>query len=65
VKKQSVSLNDFYIIKSIGEGTFGKVYLVEKTSSGELYAMKTLKKDKLLIDDKILECTIIEKKILQ
>ena len=64
LKAPQVQLKDFYVIKSIGEGTFGKVYLVEKTSDGTLYAMKTLKKDKLLIDDKILECTILEKKIL-
>ena len=45
LKKTQIQLKDFNIIKSIGEGTFGKVYLVEKTNNGELFAMKTLKKD--------------------
>jgi serine/threonine protein kinase len=40
-----VNLESFNIIKVIGRGSFGKVYLVEKKDSGDLYAMKTLKKD--------------------
>ena len=48
-----VSIDDFDIIKVIGRGTFGKVYLVKKKPSGgeddgQVYAMKVLKKTQIL-----------------
>ena len=51
--------------KEIGKGAFGEVYLVEKKDTKELFAMKTLAKEKLLTDDRILQSTLLEKKILQ
>ena len=44
---QKVSKEDFNIIKVIGRGSFGKVYLVKKKDApkGTVYAMKTLQKD--------------------
>ena len=41
-------MEDFKIIKVIGRGSFGKVYMVEKKSDGKIFAMKTLKKDQVL-----------------
>jgi serine/threonine protein kinase len=41
-------MDDFDIVKVIGRGSFGKVYLVKKKSCGSFYAMKTLKKDMIL-----------------
>ncbi len=41
-------MEDFDIIKVIGRGSFGKVYLVKKKDDGNYYAMKTLKKDMIL-----------------
>lgn len=43
-----VSLDDFTIVKVIGRGSFGKVYLVKKKDDGKHFAMKTLKKDMIL-----------------
>lgn len=43
-----ISKEDFYILKVIGRGSFGKVYLVRKKDSGIPYAMKILKKDQLI-----------------
>ena len=43
-----VGIEHFKIIKVIGRGSFGKVYLVQKRDSGEYFAMKTLKKDVIL-----------------
>ena len=37
-------LNDYKIVKNLGEGTFGKVDLVENKISGALRAMKVIKK---------------------
>ena len=38
-------MDDFTLLKMIGKGSYGKVLLVKKNSSGELFAMKMLKKD--------------------
>ena len=61
---KEVTLDDFKIVKVIGRGSFGKVCLVQYKKSNEFYAMKSLKKDVLLDQDQI-ECTLLEKKILQ
>lgn len=41
----SIGVDDFHIRKVIGRGSFGKVYLVEHKDSGEIFAMKSIKKD--------------------
>lgn len=38
-------MDDFTSIKVIGKGSYGKVMLVRKNDSGELFAMKILKKE--------------------
>ena len=43
-----ISINDFQLLKVIGRGSFGKVYLVRKKDTGLAYAMKILKKDQLI-----------------
>jgi hypothetical protein len=44
----TIGIEDFSIIKVIGRGSFGKVYLVRKKDDGCVFAMKTLKKDMIL-----------------
>ena len=44
----SITMDSFTIIKVIGRGSFGKVYLVRKKDDGNVYAMKTLKKDMII-----------------
>lgn len=58
-----VGLQDFLIRKVIGRGSFGKVFLVEKKNSSEVYAMKSLRKD-VIIDYDQVESTKLEKEIL-
>ena len=58
-----VALQDFIIKKVIGRGSFGKVFLVEKKDSKEVYAMKSLRKDVILDYDQV-ESTKLEKEIL-
>ena len=44
-QKQGVkNRNDFNLVKVIGQGSYGKVYLVEDIVTKELFAMKELKK---------------------
>jgi serine/threonine protein kinase len=40
-----ISKEDFDIIKVIGRGGFGKVYMVKKRSNKKVFAMKVLSKD--------------------
>lgn len=61
---KSVNLDSFHILKVLGRGGFGKVYLVEHNDTKELYAMKSIKKD-ILIEENQIENTLLEKKILQ
>ena len=43
-----VSYRDFSLIGMLGRGAFGEVYLVQKTDTGDQYAMKVLEKAMLL-----------------
>ena len=58
-----VSLSDFVIKKVIGRGSFGKVFLVQKKGSSEVFAMKSLRKDVIIEYDQV-ESTRLEKDIL-
>jgi serine/threonine protein kinase len=42
-----ISKDDFKVIKVIGRGTFGKVFLVKKKDNDKIYAMKVLKKEQI------------------
>jgi len=44
-KGKKIALDDFQMIKVIGRGSFGKVYLVRHKESQKPYALKILKKD--------------------
>ena len=55
-KKKKVKLEDFDIIRLIGIGTYGKVYVASKDSKDKLYAIKVLNKSK--INTKILKRNI-------
>ena len=39
---------DFMPLKLLGSGSFGEVYLVRESCSGELFAMKVLSKQRIL-----------------
>lgn len=64
IDEKDVHFDDFQIISVIGRGSFGKVCLVEYKNTGELYAMKSIKKD-ILIESEQIDNTLLEKKILQ
>jgi serine/threonine protein kinase len=43
-----MSIDDFTLMKVIGKGSYGKVMLVSKNESDEIYAIKVLRKDHLI-----------------
>jgi serum/glucocorticoid-regulated kinase 2 len=65
--EKPVTVDDFDLLKVIGKGSFGKVFLVCKkggVDDGATYAMKALRKDVLLKRNQI-EHTKTERTILE
>ncbi|KAL2509793.1 Serine/threonine-protein kinase AtPK2/AtPK19 [Forsythia ovata] len=48
MKVKAVGLEDFEVLKVVGQGAFGKVYQVRKKGTSEIYAMKVMRKDKVM-----------------
>lgn len=61
---QNINPEDFEHIKVLGKGFFGKVTQVKYKKNGNIYAMKTLRKEKLK-QAKQIEHTKTEKKVLE
>lgn len=61
---KTINLNHFEIVKVIGRGSFGKVFLVQKKDTEEFFAMKVLKKESISKETQRLH-TMAERKILQ
>ncbi|XP_071689806.1 serine/threonine-protein kinase AtPK2/AtPK19-like [Rutidosis leptorrhynchoides] len=47
-KVESIGLEDFEVMKVVGQGAFGKVYQVRKRDTLDIYAMKVVRKDKIV-----------------
>lgn len=62
--KQEVSLEDFELLQLIGKGSYGKVVLVKKHDTCELFAMKILKKSIIEAKDQVAH-TLSERRILE
>lgn len=48
LKPNSVGLEDFEVMKLVGQGAFGKVFQVRQKGTSEVYAMKVMRKDKIM-----------------
>jgi len=46
---EKIGFKSFHILKILGAGSFGKVYLVKKKQDEKIFAMKALKKRDLII----------------
>ena len=64
ISGEVVTIDDFNLLKVLGRGAFGKVMLVEKKDSKEIYAMKSIRKEEI-IDKEQIEHTKTEKMILE
>ena len=51
--QHSSSLNDYILIRTIGTGSFGRVVLARKTTSGKVLAIKILKKSQLVMTKQV------------
>ena len=60
---ETVTLNDFECIRELGRGAFGRVFLGFLPSSDKYYAIKAIRKDKVINNDMI-EQVMFEKDIL-
>ena len=59
-----LTVDDFTLLKVIGRGSYGKVFLVKKKGSEEVLAMKTLKKKEMIIRNQVLHIKT-ERKIME
>lgn len=48
MENHTIGLEDFEILKVVGQGAFAKVYQVRKRGTSDIYAMKVMRKDKIL-----------------
>lgn len=48
VKIRGVGLEDFEVLKVVGQGAFAKVFQVRKKGTSEVYAMKVMRKDRIM-----------------
>eukprot|EP01029_Cantina_marsupialis_P031470 TRINITY_DN907_c0_g2_i1.p1 TRINITY_DN907_c0_g2~~TRINITY_DN907_c0_g2_i1.p1 ORF type:complete len:401 (+),score=59.56 TRINITY_DN907_c0_g2_i1:85-1203(+) len=62
-EKNRVCLDDFVLMKTVGRGSFGKVVMVKLKETGDIFAMKVLKKE-MVIQRKQYEHTLSERRIL-
>jgi RAC serine/threonine-protein kinase len=58
------TIADFEMLKVLGKGTFGKVMLAKEKATGEVYAVKILKKSVILAKDEV-DHTLTENAVLQ
>lgn len=62
--KRKVSKDDYQLLKVLGKGTFGKVFLGREIATGELFAIKVLKKSVIIEKDEVTH-TLTENRVLQ
>lgn len=46
-QEKKIGPEDFELLRVVGQGAFGKVFQVQKKDTGEIFAMKVMRKDKI------------------
>uniref|UniRef100_A0A8R1I6I4 Ribosomal protein S6 kinase n=1 Tax=Caenorhabditis japonica TaxID=281687 RepID=A0A8R1I6I4_CAEJA len=65
---EKVSMENFALLRVLGKGAYGKVFLVRKVGGKDhntIYAMKVLRKTRVLTKQKTLEHTMAERQVLE
>ena len=60
---EKISPHNFIILKELGKGSFGEVFLVSKQDTNQLFAMKVLQKDKI-INQNLIKYALTERNVL-
>ncbi|KAJ2454707.1 hypothetical protein EV183_001291 [Coemansia sp. RSA 2336] len=63
-KRHWVTVEDFIVLKLIGKGGYGKVYLVQHKHTSRYFAMKVLRKASILLQRRQITFTMTERSIL-
>ena len=63
ISEERVNLSNFLCLAQLGKGSFGEVYLVQKIDTQEKYAMKVLRKERI-IGQNLLKYALAERNIL-
>ncbi|KAG2200140.1 hypothetical protein INT47_012421 [Mucor saturninus] len=63
LSQQTISNDSFDLLKVIGKGSFGKVYVVRKKDTNRIYAMKVLRKSQIISRSEVTH-TMAEKTVL-
>ncbi|CDS13492.1 hypothetical protein LRAMOSA05668 [Lichtheimia ramosa] len=62
-QSQRIAIDSFELLKVIGQGSFGKVYVVRKKDTNRIYAMKVLRKSHIISRSEVTH-TMAEKTVL-
>lgn len=63
-KKTSVTIDDFELLKLLGRGKFGKVFMCTQKATGKVYAIKMIRKQDLNSNAVDIHHTLVERLIL-
>ncbi len=61
--QKTINIDSFDLLKVIGKGSFGKVYVVRKKNTNRIYAMKVLRKSQIISRSEVTH-TMAEKTVL-
>ncbi|KAI8147555.1 kinase-like domain-containing protein [Fennellomyces sp. T-0311] len=62
-QSQPIAFDSFELLRVVGKGSFGKVYVVRKKDTNRIYAMKVLRKSRIISRSEVIH-TMAEKTVL-